>query len=71
MEKGEPMNDLKPKGKDRLKKCPFCGGKAILKSWKHSDGNYYTVECPKCYVDMGEYETVEEITKAWNRRCEG
>lgn len=52
----------------RLKKCPFCGGEAILRSWAHVDGNYYTVECPKCYVDMGEYETIEEVTKAWNRR---
>lgn len=55
----------------RLKKCPFCGGEAMLRSWTHEDGIYYTVECPKCYVDMGEYETIEEITKAWNRRCEG
>lgn len=51
-----------------LRRCPFCGGEAILRSWTHEDGIYYTVECPKCYVDMGEYETVEEITKAWNRR---
>ena len=51
-----------------LKPCPFCGRKAILRSWTHTDGIYYTVECPKCYVDMGEYETIEEVTKAWNRR---
>lgn len=53
-----------------IKKCPFCGGEAILRSWAHVDGIYYTVECPKCYVNMGEYETIEEVIKAWNRRCE-
>jgi len=51
-----------------LKPCPFCGRKALLRRWTHWDGIYYTIECPECYVDMGEYETIEEVTKAWNRR---
>ena len=44
--------------------CSCCGA-----DMSHVDRIYYTVECPKCYVNMGEYESVEEMIEAWNRRA--
>lgn len=55
----------------KLKPCPFCGGTVKLQRHDHIEGDTtYTITCFNCYVDMGEYKTVEEIREVWNRRVE-
>ena len=50
---------------EELKKCPFCGGEAIL------EGTYmFDVICTKCGVRTSWYKTKEEAIEAWNRRVE-
>lgn len=50
---------------DKLKPCPFCGGKALL--WGFIG---YVVKCTLCGVETIIYETEEEATEAWNRRAD-
>ena len=47
--------------KNKLKPCPFCGGKAVLKV------NY--VKCTQCYARTGQYDIQEEAKKSWNTRA--
>ena len=48
-----------------LKPCPFCGGKANLRSgfWIH------TAYCRDCLVSITR-DSEEEAIEAWNRRAE-
>jgi hypothetical protein len=71
------MNDIE------LKSCPFCGGKAVLKTSTQYDGQcHYTVkyiECNECYIQTnkricdgyyGAYCSDEEIAEIWNSRVD-
>lgn len=53
----------------KLKRCPFCGGKATLAKCLGA----YTVECLKghCVVDVRtiEYATASAAADAWNERA--
>jgi Lar family restriction alleviation protein len=51
--------------KEKLKRCPFCGGEAIV-----VDINDWIIECSKCYGKVGLFEQKEEAIKAWNARPE-
>jgi Lar family restriction alleviation protein len=48
---------------NKLKPCPFCGGKDIrfFKSW---------LRCEKCGCETDFYSTVAEAIEAWNTRVE-
>lgn len=46
-----------------LKKCPFCGGKAVL---RELDGISF-IECTNCYATMPGADS-EEATEDWNTR---
>lgn len=59
---------------DKLKPCPFCGGKAVV----HVDNGVYVI-CSQCEcrtvglrdgVSQGRYTggAVESVIKKWNRR---
>lgn len=55
---------------DKLKPCPFCGGKAeiyedtIIKSLPA-----YSVYCTKCYArTYGLYDKKDDAIESWNRR---
>lgn len=56
---------------DKLKPCPFCGGKAALKTM----GNGYYVDCALekefCAVipSTWSYQTAEDAIEAWNARA--
>lgn len=70
---------------DKLKPCPFCGGKAKVMVCDCS-GTYYTdigteiyrgrgmtnclVMCTKCRVRTQAYLTRRGVFNAWNRRAE-
>ena len=58
-----------------LRECPFCGGEAVLESYKARKGYEAYVQCNGgCIVHMmtitydTEEEAIEAVTKAWNRR---
>lgn len=62
-------NDLKP--------CPFCGGEAIIRTYRtfideyHGIGTKYYVECSECLANrhLGKL-TENEAIEAWNTRVE-
>ena len=49
---------------NKLKSCPFCGGKAIL---FESHTFAWTIECKDCEVGIG-HDDKETVIKIWNRR---
>jgi hypothetical protein len=49
----------------RLKRCPFCGGKAKLRETT----NFEWVECSGCYVEMTrDPQRLDSPVTRWNRR---
>lgn len=53
---------------DKLKPCPFCGGKAKVQRYPHN----YSVYCTKCGARTILFKPTEkEAFEAWNRRTEG
>lgn len=55
---------------DKLKPCPFCGGKAIITVLQHKFSDLYFCSCQKCHISQtsGEYTFRQESINAWNRR---
>ena len=54
---------------EKLRNCPFCGGKARLNEYK--DGEvWYEVWCDGCAVRTEQYETEAEAIEKWNRRAD-
>ena len=66
---------------EKLKPCPFCGGKATVMSWEFTDEMGYNVVCnsnEKCpYFPMFDppdypmFDTKKDAIKAWNTRHGG
>jgi len=50
-----------------LRRCPFCGGKAVL-MWNYSGGFYYTrVKCTVCDTQCKSYRSeVSPSDKGWD-----
>ena len=55
---------------EELRKCPFCGGEAVIKHGIISDDNIY-VACVECDSCSGILHEEGEAIAAWNRRVEG
>ena len=59
--------------KEKLKPCPFCGGKAILNAENITAApvptTYYRVFCAECPCTMGVFMYADEAIEAWNRRA--
>ena len=63
---------------EKLKPCPFCGGKAEYHCEEHdwsdcgylSTAKYYDayVECENCGARTEIFDTKEEAISAWNKR---
>ena len=60
---------------DKLKPCPFCGGKAIYTDNYNNDGTGHCVYCENCGCGTGiltgasPIRTLKEMVYgAWNRR---
>lgn len=65
----EALEKQLPKKLAELKKCPFCGGEAIL--YKYFDFvNKHRVECTNCDMHTPVYITKEKAVEVWNRRVE-
>ena len=61
--------------KEKLKSCPFCGGKVYFVDCGDDDFEDWCIECEKCHITLvapgaeeGAVPTKEEAAKAWNRR---
>lgn len=56
---------------ERLKKCPFCGGKNIG-VWERKTYSFfpplYAVHCYDCHYGLQELSTKEKAIAAWNTR---
>ena len=52
---------------EELKRCPFCGGEAVIRHGMISDDNIY-MECVECGSCSGIFHTEAEAIAAWNRR---
>lgn len=57
---GKPMND-------KLKPCPFCGGKAEFILEGIVIGR---VRCSHCRISQTKLKTKKKAIKSWNRRAE-
>ena len=55
---------------EKLKPCPFCGGKAVYSSitFLHGDDQCH-VECEKCGFTTENFKTRYDAIDAWNRRA--
>ena len=47
-----------------LKRCPFCGG--VAETVKR--GEFFLVECQKCYCETDGWKDEEDAVGAWNQR---
>lgn len=50
---------------EKLKPCPFCGGRAVYGYYVGTDNHW--VSCRQCEVTITD-ATKEEVYIAWNRR---
>lgn len=59
---------------EELKRCPFCGGEAVLEDMGEPsvfDEGQYFVRCKKCCAEQGGlWKTKRTAIKRWNRRVE-
>lgn len=57
----------------RLKRCPFCGHKAIALAWTRDENNLkeFFVECQTCKARGPERYKSEPAKEAWNERQNG
>lgn len=53
---------------DKLKPCPFCGGKAKL--FEDKDYQIYSVTCTECDAGTNAYGIEQDAIDAWNGRIE-
>ena len=53
---------------DKLKPCPFCGGKDTGTLTTSYDGYWYAVFCENCMAQTRKCRQEKDAIEAWNRR---
>lgn len=53
-----------------LKRCPFCGGEAILETVDGNSPKECYIYCPECDFESGVYSEPKFIVEKWNRRAD-
>ena len=55
---------------EKVKHCPFCGGKAYIKTWRDftTGAHCYAIMCTQCGCWINDYNILEEAIEAWNKR---
>lgn len=75
----DTSNEIIPDNKtNEMKKCPFCGGNALLEKYEMSpyekvnidnnDGMFYEIYCDNCYAVGPTCLTEIEAISKWNNR---
>ena len=56
----------------KLKPCPFCGGNAVMHTWRDERfrRNPTRIECDECGVSTTIYDMIRQAVAAWNKRLE-
>lgn len=54
--------------KKEVKRCPHCGGRAVIAMLQRRYFEFYQVQCSHCGCQTGEYPDPEEAVKQWNQR---
>jgi Lar family restriction alleviation protein len=59
--------------KEKLKPCPFCGGKAVIGNAIRFDGKaiLFQPSCIKCKANMPTFIERTDSIAAWNKRVTG
>lgn len=52
---------------DKLKPCPFCGGRAET-NYAEFDYNFFGVSCQICGAYVYDYTSEDAAIEKWNRR---
>lgn len=56
---------------DKLKPCPFCGGKVTVSMHNNRFTEWWLCSCQKCHISQtgSKYTFRFEAVDAWNRRA--
>ena len=54
--------------REKLKKCPFCGGKAIVTKDVFNDNEMIYVICENCWANSGFCDKEDKAIRKWNKR---
>lgn len=61
---------------EKLKKCPFCGGDAVIseakRGYPYNQHLPFTVKCGECHCALALqfFRTMDDAISAWNRRTD-
>ncbi|MDQ0204096.1 Lar family restriction alleviation protein [Pectinatus haikarae] len=60
---------------EKLKPCPFCGGKAkeresYVTNMNGTHVKHYYCSCLTCHVSTESFKTITAARKAWNQRAD-
>ena len=58
---------------NELKKCPFCGGEALMQHKRVNGDPRFThswVVCTVCYSQTTQFLSEKQAIEAWNRRAD-
>lgn len=57
---------------DELKRCPFCGGEAVVSSFGREGDEHFWIECSNAFCPVSpetcEFGSEADAIAAWNRR---
>ena len=51
-----------------LDPCPFCGNRAAVFRGIYGNDNYFSAVCSNCNCVFGDFETLPELLRAYNKR---
>ena len=54
---------------EKLKPCPFCGGKAVIAETSPSSGRFF-ISCVPCGIRTFSSEKQQKLVECWNRRAD-